>query len=328
MRHLLCAAPSGRLADATTLADPLAKPLTSAAAALPAPTAPRVPVARSLKEELAARVRADRFGRLLGSSSCGRMVTYDDELRAHNERLRAAAGIRPGDRVLDIGCGAGQTTRDAARAAAPGDVLGIDVSGPMLERARELTPAERLDNVTYERGDAQDHRFASEQFDFAISRFGVMFFSDLVVAFANIARALRPGARLVALVWQRREDNPWAVAIDGALRLPGQPPTPPEGADPFSLGDPAAAEGILERAGFHDVRVDDVDEPVFYGNDTAAALEWVRGFQHVDAALARLDPGARESALRRLREMLAAHHDADRGVVMRSRAWLISARRR
>jgi SAM-dependent methyltransferase len=256
------------------------------------------------------------------------MVTYDDELRAHNERLRAAAGIRPGDRVLDVGCGAGQTTRDAARAAAPGAVLGIDVSGPMLERARELTAAERLDNVTYERGDAQMHRFASQQFDLAISRFGVMFFADPVAAFANIARALRPGARLVALVWQRREDNPWALAIDEALGLPGQPPTPPDGADPFSLGDRTAAEDILERAGFHDVRVDDVDEPVFYGNDTAAALEWVSGFRDVRAALARLDRGARESALGRLRETLAAHHVADRGVVLRSRAWLITAWRR
>ncbi len=254
------------------------------------------------------------------------MVTYDDELREHNERLRAAAGIRPGDRVLDIGCGAGQTTRDAARAAAPGEVLGIDVSEPMLERARELTAAERLDNVTYERGDAQVHRFASEQFDLAISRFGVMFFADPVAAFANIARALRPEARLVALVWQRREDNAWEMAIDDALRLPGQPPA--LGADAFSLGDPATTEGMLERAGFHDIRLGDVDEPVFYGSDTAAALEWVGGFQDVRSTLARLDAGARDRALERLRETLAAHHSAARGVVFRSRAWLITARRR
>jgi SAM-dependent methyltransferase len=252
------------------------------------------------------------------------MVTYDDELREHNERLRAAAGIRPGERVLDIGCGAGQTTRDAARAAAPGEVLGIDVSEPMLERARELTTAEGLDNVTYERGDAQVHRFASEQFDLAISRFGVMFFADPVAAFANIARALRPGARLVALVWQRREANAWELAIDDAL----QPPAPSAGGDPFSLGDPATTEGILDRAGFHDVGFEDVDEPVFYGSDTAEALEWVRGFQEVRAALERLDPGARDRALDRLGATLAAHHSAARGVVFRSRAWLIIARRR
>jgi SAM-dependent methyltransferase len=251
------------------------------------------------------------------------MVTFDEELSTHNARLRAAAAVRAGDRVLDIGCGAGQTTRDAARAAAPGAVLGIDVSEPALDRARRLTAAEGLDNVTYEQGDAQVHRFEPERFDLAISRFGTMFFSDPVAAFANIARALRPGGRLVALVWQRHEDNAWAVAIDDALG----DPTPDDSPGPFSLGDPAAAERILERAGFDGIGFEDVDEPVFYGADTAEALEWVRGFSDVSAALARLDPTARDHALERLRRMLAAHHSAARGVVFGSRAWLIAARR-
>ena len=93
------------------------------------------------------------------------------------------------------------------------------------------------------------------------------------------------------------------------------------------LGDPVTTEGILERAGFYDIRFEDVDEPVFYGGDTAAALEWVGRFQDVDTALARLDPDARQRALERLRETFAARHSPDRGVVFDSRAWLISARR-
>jgi SAM-dependent methyltransferase len=250
------------------------------------------------------------------------MVTYDTEVRAHNERLRAATGVRAGDRVLDVGCGAGQSTRDAARAAAPGRVFGIDVSAPALERARRLTVAEGLDNVTYEQADAQVHRFEPERFDVAISRFGAMFFSDPVVAFRNIARALRPGGRLVLLVWQRREDNEWAVAIDDALGGP----TPHESPDPFSLGDHAVAERILERVGFDRIAFEDVDEPVFYGADTAEALEWVRGFTDVSATLARLDPADRDHALERLRDTLAAHHSADGGVLFDSRAWLITAR--
>jgi SAM-dependent methyltransferase len=252
------------------------------------------------------------------------MVTYDSELRAQNERLRAATGIRAGDRVLDIGCGAGLSTRDAARAAAPGRVLGVDVSAPALERARQLTVAEGLDNVTYEQADAQVHRFAPERFDVAISRFGTMFFSDPVVAFDNIARALRPGGRLVLLVWQTRARNEWALAIDEALGGP----TSDESAGAFSLGDPAVTEGILERAGFDGIRFDGVDEPVFYGNDIAAALEWVRGFRDVGDALAGLDPAARADAVARLRETLAAHHTSDRGVVFESRAWLVTAGRR
>ena len=154
------------------------------------------------------------------------MIEYDFELRAFRERLRAATGIAPGDHVLDIGCGAGQSTRDAARAAAPGHVLGVDVSAPMLERARRLTIAEQLDNVTYEYGDAQVHPFAPGHYDVAISRFGTMFFADPRAAFSNIARALRASGRLVLLVWQSPRRNEWAMAIDAALNGPARPSTP------------------------------------------------------------------------------------------------------
>jgi ubiquinone/menaquinone biosynthesis C-methylase UbiE len=251
------------------------------------------------------------------------VITYDDELRAHYERLREASGIRSGDQVLDIGCGAGQSTRDAARAAAPGQVLGIDVSAPMLERARELAAAEGLDNVTFEQGDAQTHAFAPERYDVAISRCGLMFFADAVAALRNIARAMRPGARLVALVWQARERNEWAMAIDdaiGAAELPASD-------DAFSLGDPGTTTAILEHAGFESIQFADVREPLFYGPDSATALEWVRGFQSTAAALDRLEPAARDRALERLRTTIADHQTDDRGVVFDGRTWIVSARR-
>jgi ubiquinone/menaquinone biosynthesis C-methylase UbiE len=250
------------------------------------------------------------------------MVTYDEELRAHNERLRDAAGVRSGEWVLDIGCGAGQTTRDAARAAAPGSVLGVDVSPAALERARELAAAESLRNVSFELGDAQTHAFEAGRFDVAISRFGTMFFSDPVAAFANVGRALRPGGRLVALVWQRHRDNDWVVAIDEAIGS-----TAPEYGGAFSLGDPEATRRILERAGFVDVALEHVDEPVFYGPDLAAALEWVSGFQDVSEFLSALDPDARDRAVERLRDTLAAHR-GDRGVAFDSCAWLVTGRPR
>lgn len=251
------------------------------------------------------------------------MVTYDDELRAHNERLRSAAAIRSGEDVLDIGCGASQSTRDAALAAAPGRVLGVDVSARALERARELSAAQNIANLTYEHGDAQVHPFAPGRFDVALSRFGMMFFSDPVAAFANIARALRPHARLVTLVWQRREDNEWAVALGRAV---GGPVQPADGLDAFSLGEARVTGRILARGGFEDIRFDDVQEPVWYGNDASAALAWVRGFSDVAEALGRLDPGAREHAIERLRETLGAHWSAEEGVVFDSRAWLVTAR--
>jgi SAM-dependent methyltransferase len=251
---------------------------------------------------------------------------YDAELRAHHEHLRAAYGIRSGDAVVDIGCGTGLTTREAARAAAPGPVVGVDVSARMLERARQLTAAEGLDNVRYELGDAQVHRFDPAGFDVVISRFGTMFFSEPAAAFANIAAALRPEARLVLLVWQRREDNEWARALDAALGDAAQPPPP--GADPFSLGDADATTRILEGAGFAGVRFEDVHEPVLYGDDLDAALAFVRGFQDTSAALASLSDAGAARIVARLRETLAAHYSDERGVILDARSWLVTARRR
>jgi SAM-dependent methyltransferase len=259
-------------------------------------------------------------------SSLNSLDFYDSELRAHHEHLRAAYGISSGDEVIDIGCGAGLTTREAARAAAPGRVVGVDVSERMLERARQLTAAERLDNVRYELGDAQVHRFDPAGFDVAISRFGTMFFSDPAAAFANIAAALRPQARLVLLVWQPHDHNEWARAIDAALGDAAQPPK--QGADPFSLGDPEATASLLEDAGFDSTRFEDVHEPVFYGSDLDSALATVRGFQDTSAALASLSDGDAARTVERLREMLAAHYSDERGVVLDSRSWLITARRR
>ena len=251
---------------------------------------------------------------------------YDVELRAHHEHLRAAYGIRAGDEVVDIGCGTGLTTREAARAASPGRVVGVDVSERMLERARELAVAEGLDNVRYQLGDAQVFRFDPAGFDVAISRFGTMFFSDPAAGFANIAAALRPRARLVLLVWQRYEHNEWARAIDAALGNAARPPQPD--VNPFSLGDPDATARILEGAGFDGVHFDAVHEPVQYGHDLDAALAFVRGFQDVSATLSSMSDAEAARTVERLRATLAAHYSDERGVVLDSRSWLITARRR
>src|SRR5262245_19607786 len=128
-----------------------------------------------------------------------RRVDYDAELRMHNEILRRSYGIRPRDCVLDIGCGAGQTTSDAARLAAAGSVHEADVPAPMTEPARRYTKAAGLRNVKVEQADAESHHFTAERFDVAISRFGTMFFTDPVAGFTNIARAMRPNGRLVMM---------------------------------------------------------------------------------------------------------------------------------
>ena len=243
---------------------------------------------------------------------------FDAEIRLHNELFRTATAVEPGDRVLDIGCGTGESARDAARVAAA--VLGVDVSAEALDRARLLS--EGLANVTYERADAQVHAFPAEAFDLAISRFGAMFFADPVAAFTNVGRALRPGGRLVLLVWQGGDRNEWSYATRRALGA-----GPDVSGGPFSLGDPAVAEDVLTKSGFGEVGFTGVDEPVYYGPDAATAYDLVLGFRDTQALLAGLDGAAAERALDRLRATLAEHRTGD-GVYFGSRAWIITAHRR
>jgi len=253
---------------------------------------------------------------------------YDAELRLHNEVMRRAWGVQPGEHVLDIGCGSGQTTREAARTARAGSALGVDISASAIERARELARAQGVHNVTFERADAQVCRFPQERFDLAISRFGTMFFDDPVAAFTNVGRALRPAGRLAMMVWQAHERNEWAVAIRRSLAGSGESAAVASaGPDPFSPADPPAMTGILEAAGFAGVTFTDIRQPVYYGPDVAAALDWARGFACTSDILSRLDPAAAARALGRLREMLAAHMSGD-GAWLDSRTWIVAARRR
>jgi SAM-dependent methyltransferase len=247
------------------------------------------------------------------------------QVRPQTERFRAVAAVGARDHVLDIGCGTGESTRDAARAAVEGSALGVDLSDEMLARARQLSSAAGLTNVSFLRADAQVHQFPAARFDLCVSQFGVMFFDDPVAAFTNIGRALRPGARLVLLVWQDRDHNEWSTAIRSALGAP-VPAPPMTGPNPFSLADPVATEGILTAAGFADCAFVDVREPVCYGQDNAIAYDFMLGLRSTRDLLAGLDAEATEPALDRLRATLAAHNTGD-GVYFDSRVWIISARR-
>ncbi|GIF47713.1 methyltransferase family protein [Asanoa ferruginea] len=247
------------------------------------------------------------------------MFDYDAELRQHNLRLRAAAAVGPHDRVLDIGCGGGQTTREAAEAAVNGSAVGVDISPRLLEQARARSAG--LPNVAFEQADAQVHPFQRASFDVCISRFGTMFFADPVAAFSNIALALRPGARLVLLVWQDADRNEWSTVVRQALSAPAK-----AGPNAFSLADPTATEKILTAAGFTGIGFTDVREPVYYGPDTAAAYHAILELQQPTGVLAALDPATADEARARLRAAVAARETAD-GVFFDSRAWLITARR-
>ena len=254
------------------------------------------------------------------------MIDYDAELQLHNEQFRAALEIRAADRVLDIGCGTGQTTREAARVAPDGEALGVDIEGGMIARARELADREGVPNVRFEAGDAQAHPFPSGAFDVAISRFGTMFFSEPDRAFRNIGRAVRAGGRLVMMIWRAHDLNEWAVAIAQALGVGERGGAAAPGLDPFSLAEPPTVRRILAAAGFADSEFRDVDVPVYYGQDVDAALAFVGRFAHVSEALSRSGPRAAGAILARLRATLESR-SSERGVWLGSRAWIVTARR-
>jgi SAM-dependent methyltransferase len=253
------------------------------------------------------------------------MFDYDAELTRYNVRLREAADVRTDDLVLDIGCGTGLTTREAARSATSGSALGVDLSPQMLDRARQLSEEEGIPNVSFELADAQVHPFAPGNFTLGLSRFGTMFFSDPVAAFTNVGRALRPGARLVQVVWQAYDRQEWTSAVRGAL-TGTDVPVAPAGLThaAFSLADPTVATGILTAAGFTAVEVTEVHEPIYYGPDAAGARDALSGLGMVDDLVADMDAAEKALALERLMEMLDAH-DTGEGVWFDSRAWLVTA---
>ncbi|HEY7638785.1 MAG TPA: methyltransferase domain-containing protein [Steroidobacteraceae bacterium] len=255
------------------------------------------------------------------------MMDYDAELRLQNEALRRACAIGRDEIVVDIGCGTGQTTREAARAASAGSALGIDTSAPMIARARELARNEGLANARFETGDAQTWSFSPQSFDIAISRFGTMFFRDPLTAFVNIRGALKAGGRLVMIVWQSHAANEWSIAIQQCLAAEARSPvTATDALDPFSLADPRAVERLLAAAGFAGTTLREVHEPVYYGDSVESAFEWIGGFLGTREILQGLDVRDAERARERLRETLAKHRRVD-GVWFDSRAWLITAHR-
>jgi SAM-dependent methyltransferase len=252
---------------------------------------------------------------------------FDRSIARHHERLMRAAAVAPGEVVLDVGCGNGEVARDAARAAEPGAVLGVDLSAAMVERARRHAADERLTNVRFEQADAQVHDLGVATFDVAISRTGSMFFGDPVAAFANIARALRPGGRLLQLVWQALERNAWILEFRAALAAGRTLPVPPPDAPgPFSLADPERTRAILTAAGFDDVTFEPVEEPMWFGADADDAYAFVSGMGFTEFVLQGLDDAARRDALAALRAGIDAHA-TDEGVLYPSAAWIVGARR-
>jgi SAM-dependent methyltransferase len=258
-----------------------------------------------------------------GTVWAARADFFDRAIAGYQQAFLAAADVRPGERVLDIGCGAGQTTRAAAAASGDGGVLGVDLSAQLLALARQRAADAGLANASFLQADAQIHPFADASFDVALSRNGVMFFGEPEVAFANIGRAVQPGGRLVLLVWQAAESNEWFTEWRGALAAGRTLPPPPGGAPgPFALGDPARIRSLCAVGGFAQVSVTPLSAPMRFGSDVSEAEAFA--LDVFGGLLEELSGAARERALDELRRSLAAHETPD-GVYVGSAMWLVQA---
>jgi SAM-dependent methyltransferase len=250
---------------------------------------------------------------------------FDRSVADYHQPLLAAARIGRSSRVLDVGCGTGQTTRDAARLAVEGSALGVDLSSQMLGVARRLAEDEGVRNATFVHGDAQVYPFPRCAFDVLLSRTGTMFFGDRDAAFHNLARALKPGARLAIVVWQPLRDNEWVREIMTTFAAGRNLPTPPPDAPgPFSMSDPAGTIELLQDCGFRDVHVTGLTGRMRLGTDVDDANPFVLAI--AGWALDGLDEPTRASALQAMRTSLAAHQSTD-GVAYESRAWLVTGER-
>jgi SAM-dependent methyltransferase len=251
---------------------------------------------------------------------------FDRSVGAYHHEFLAAAEIAPADRVLDIGCGTGQTTRDAARRAPEGHALGVDLSAAMIEYARQRAAAEEVRNARFDQADAQIHPFPVGGFDVAISRTGATFFGDMHAGVANVARALREQARLALLTWQPPPANEWFLALTGALaggRALPQPP--PDAPGPFALSDPERIHTLLAGAGFTDIAVTAMTKPMWFGTTADDAAAFTLGL--LGWMLDGLDSDARTRAIEALHATVAAH-ETPNGVLFGSGTWLVTGRRR
>ena len=249
----------------------------------------------------------------------------DRQLAPLGHAAMAALAPKAGERILDIGCGAGETSLELARAVAPGgEVLGADISGTLLAVARRR--AETVPGVSFVEADAQTHPFEPDRFDAVFSRFGVMFFADPPAAFANIQRALKPGGRIAFVCWRSMPENP-VMILPMMAALPFlPPPAPPEpGAPgPFAFADPDRIRAVLGAGGFADIGVTPHDEKVGAGDlDTVLAMTLKIGPL---GAMLREHPDKHDTVIAAVRAALAPHEGPD-GVKLDSATWIVTARK-
>ncbi len=259
----------------------------------------------------------------VGQLWAARQAHLDAVMAPVAEAALARAAVRPGECVVDIGCGCGATAIELARRAAPaGRVLGIDLSAPMLARAAaRRPPGLPLDLV---QGDAAAHPFPQAGFDLLFSRFGVMFFAEPARAFAHLRGALR----LVFACYRAARENPWmTVPLQAAYEhVPPLPETGPEEPGPFAFAQAERVRRILGEAGFRAIALEpvDLDYDIAAGKGLDAAVEAALEIGPTRRAVADQPPAVRSAVAASVRRVLAPYQRGQ-AVPLPAALWLVSA---
>lgn len=257
-----------------------------------------------------------------------RQQLQDIVLSPVSEVLINRAAVKSGQTVIDIGCGCGATSFDLLReVGSAGRVTGIDISEPMLGRARELAPAGAP--VDFVLADATVYPFPPARTDLLFSRFGVMFFAEPSESFANMRKALRPDGRLVFACWRTPRDNPWMMlALQEAYKhVPKLPEMKPDDPGPFSFANEERVRRILGEAGFADVELERVDLSldIATGRGLEAAVETVLAIGPASRALENQPEEKIAAATQSIRAALAARQTGD-AVPLGGSIWIVTAR--
>lgn len=254
-----------------------------------------------------------------------------DGLSQHSEAVFPSLPVRRGDRVLDVGCGFGDTAIKLAALVGPaGEVVGVDCCDAFLDYARKDVEARGLRNVRFTRGDAEI-ALPTDQYDFVFARFGTMFFANPVAGLRNMRRALRPGGRMVHIVWRDRADNPWlSMAKDVVLRFLPEPGTGAQtcGPGPFSMADESTVMSMMTIAGYEQIEFRRVDAPVLVGADLADAIAFQLAIGPAGEVFREAGQKAeekREQIEAALAEAIQRQTRSAEGIVMDSSSWVISA---
>jgi ubiquinone/menaquinone biosynthesis C-methylase UbiE len=263
-----------------------------------------------------------------GQHWADRQQTQDIVLAPVADILIDCAKAKAGERVVDVGCGAGATTIALAQKVGPtGSVLGVDISAPMLARARQIAQAGMP--IEFVLADATVYPFEPASFDLLASRFGVMFFAQPALSFANLRRALRPSGRLAFACWQEPRDNPFFMAPLEAVykHVPKLPQLGPEDPGPFSFASEARVNRILNEAGFAGVAMEpyDLSLDIAVGRGIDAAVEASLEIGPAARALQEQPPDVRAAATNSIREALAPFVRGQT-VPLGASIWIVTAR--